>query len=218
MEFILASNNKGKIAEMERILTGMGHSVMSQKQAQINADPEENGATFEENALIKAREIARIAKKPTIADDSGLCVDALNGAPGVHSARYCGKHGYDDENNIKLQTEMKSVTAQQRHAQFVSVICVYFPCDDIQNDKYFFAKGICPGQIAFECAGDNGFGYDPLFVPNFVGAKTEENATIPNTTKRTYAQLEDYEKDEISHRAQALNIMKDKLDEFLKNA
>ncbi len=215
MDFILASNNKGKIAEMKRILESMGHNVVPQTQAGINIEPEENGTTFEANALIKASEIAKIAKKPVIADDSGLCVKALNGAPGVHSARYCGVHGNDDANNTKLLNDMKQVDLQNRQAEFVSVICVYFPGNNKKEDTYFFAQGTCPGEIGFECKGKNGFGYDPLFIPNFFGLANEKTTKQENTNKRSYAQLEDFEKDEISHRGEALKVMKQKLQSFL---
>ena len=102
MEFVAATNNAHKLKEMRRILERMGHTVLSQKEAGVSLDPEENGTTFSENACIKAQAISEACQKPTVADDSGLCVEALNGAPGVYSARYCGRHGDDGANNQKL--------------------------------------------------------------------------------------------------------------------
>ena len=109
MEFIAATNNPGKMAEMRRILERMGHTVRSQREAGVTLEPEENGTTFAENARIKARAICEAASTATIADDSGLCVDALDGAPGVYSARYCGRHGDDEANNDKLLEELAGV-------------------------------------------------------------------------------------------------------------
>ena len=127
MEFIAATNNPGKMAEMRRILERMGHTVRSQREAGVTLEPEENGTTFAENARIKARAICEAAGTATIADDSGLCVDALDGAPGVYSARYCGRHGDDEANNDKLLEELAGVPEGKRAARFVSSICVCLP-------------------------------------------------------------------------------------------
>ena len=117
MEFIAATNNPGKMAEMRRILERMGHTVRSQREAGVTLEPEENGTTFAENARIKARAICEAAGTATIADDSGLCVDALDGAPGVYSARYCGRHGDDEANNDKLLEELAGVPEGKRAAR-----------------------------------------------------------------------------------------------------
>lgn len=204
MEWIAATNNAHKLEEMRRILGRMGHIVLSQKEAGIALEPEETGTTFAENAAIKARAIANASGKAAIADDSGLCVNALNGAPGVYSARFCGHHGDDDANNDKLLQEMQSVPKAQRGARFVSAICVVFP-----DGTEAVWEGECPGSIAFEPQGINGFGYDPLFIPVFVGKDLE------NKEQFTYAQLTAQQKDAISHRGAALMKMEQELPNLL---
>ena len=164
MEFIAATNNAHKLKEMRRILEKMGHRVLSQREAGLDLDPDETGSTFSENACIKAKAICDASGKPTIADDSGLCVDALNGAPGVYSARYCGRHGDDGENNRKLMREMKDVEQERRGAKFVSAICIWMP-----DQRHAVFEGECRGKIGFEEKGENGFGYDPLFIPEEIG-------------------------------------------------
>ncbi|MEG1873325.1 MAG: RdgB/HAM1 family non-canonical purine NTP pyrophosphatase [Ruthenibacterium sp.] len=224
MNFIIATNNPGKMAEMRRILTRMGHTAQSQREAGITLEPEENGTSFAENALIKARAIAQASGQPTIADDSGLCVDALNGAPGVFSARYCGCHGDDEANNDKLLEALSQVPAAMRSAQFVSCVCVYLPkaarsngADSADNwQRNMTCEGVCPGEIGFVRAGTNGFGYDPLFVPLFVGVGPEK--TVLNTEKRTYAQLSADEKDAISHRGEAMRSLARELPAFLRGS
>ncbi len=191
MEWVAATNNQNKLAEMQRILDGFGYQVLSLAEVGIDVDVEETGTTFAENALLKAREICKLASKPTIADDSGLCVDALQGAPGVYSARYAGAHGDDKANNQKLLAEMEDIPTERRGGQFVSAIAVVWPNG---TEKVF--EGTCAGVIGLEEKGSNGFGYDPLF---YVGEKT-------------YAEMTDDEKDAISHRAKALQ----KLKEYLK--
>lgn len=205
MEFIAATNNAHKLSEMRRILNRMGHTLLSQQEAGILLDPEETGTTFAENALIKAQAICAASQKATIADDSGLCVDALNGAPGVYSARYCGHHGDDEANNDKLLQEMQST--QMRTARFVSVICVCLP-----DGRYLCCEGDCPGRIGLQRKGENGFGYDPLFIPDAVGQGTQK---LDNKTKRSYAQLQAEEKDAISHRGRALAKVEEMLPSFL---
>lgn len=203
MQFIAATNNANKMAEMRRILTAMGHTVISQREAGVTVDPDENGATFAQNALIKAQAVqaAYSGSCAVISDDSGLCVNALDGAPGVYSARYCGRHGDDEANNDKLLRCMEAfVLPQQREAQFVSSICVLMP-----NGVHFIFDGVCEGSIGFERRGTNGFGYDPLFIPAQVGI--DEIRAVPNTQKLTYAQLTADQKDAISHRGAALREM-----------
>ncbi len=214
MDFVAATNNAKKMEEIKRILENLGHTVVSQKQAGILHEPVEDAQTFEGNAIIKAKEIAIIAQKPVIADDSGLCVEALNGEPGVYSARYCGKHGDDNANNDKLLKNMQNIKLGNRQAKFVSSICVYFPNKN-KDDEFFTVSGECLGQIGFECIGDNGFGYDPLFIPDYVGIKKHGLEKVLNKEKRTYAQLLADEKDAISHRGVAMRLMQEKLKQII---
>ena len=165
MKICAATGNAGKLRELRRILEAQGHEVVSQKELGITIEPDETGTTFEENALIKAETICKASGLPTIADDSGLCVDALDGAPGVYSARYCGHHGDDEANNDKLLEKMKDVPAGQRGAKFVAAVCFILP-----EGRHLTCVGECPGRVAFErLAGDYGFGYDPLFIPDECG-------------------------------------------------
>ena len=184
MEFIAATNNPGKMAEMRRILERMGHTVRSQREAGVTLEPEENGTTFAENARIKARAICEAASTATIADDSGLCVDALDGAPGVYSARY-GHKSSDAERIDYLLENLKDIPAERRTAKFVCVITCLWP-----DGRKIVARGECPGQILFAPRGTGGFGYDPVFF-------------LPELNK-TYAELAPEEKNAISHRARAL--------------
>lgn len=210
MEFVAATNNAHKLAEMRRILVRMGHTVLSQREAGISLEPDETGTTFEENAAIKAQAICEACHKPTIADDSGLCVNALDGAPGVYSARYAGVHGDDGANNRKLLAAMEQVPAQQRGAHFTSAVCVWLP-----GGRHAVYVGQCPGMIGFEEKGDNGFGYDPLFIPDEVGVPGKGAQCEKNDARRTYAQLSADEKDAISHRGRALALMERQLPQFL---
>ena len=209
MEFIAATNNAHKLAEMRRILVRMGHTVLSQREAGVLLEPEETGTTFEENAAIKAQAICEACQKPTIADDSGLCVDALDGAPGVYSARYAGVHGDDGANNRKLLAALQGVPAAQRTAHFTSAVCVWLP-----GGRHAVYVGHCPGDIDFEEKGENGFGYDPLFIPDEVGVPGG-GGTAENTQGRSYAELSAAEKDAISHRGRAMERMEAELARFL---
>ena len=203
-----ATGNAGKLKEIRRILEAQGHEVKSQKELGITLEPEETGTTFAENALIKAKAICEASGLPTLADDSGLMVDALGGAPGVYSARYCGRHGDDEANNDKLLAELAGVEESKRAAKFVSAVCFYLP-----EGRYVTYLGECPGRVIFERRGTNGFGYDPLFVPDEVGLA--EGGVRPNTEGRTYAQLEAIEKDAISHRGKAMALLDKNLAAFL---
>ena len=195
MEFIAATNNPGKMAEMRRILERMGHTVRSQREAGVTLEPEENGTTFAENARIKARAICEAAGTATIADDSGLCVDALNGAPGVYSARYGGP-GLDDAGRYQLLLE--NMRGQlDRRCKFVSAICCCFP-----NGDRVEARGECAGTLAYAPKGADGFGYDPIFF-------------VPGL-KKTFAELSPEEKNAISHRGNALKAFREKLETYLK--
>ena len=194
MKLVLASQNKKKIKEMNEILAQLGVEVMSQAEAGVNVDVEETGTTFEENSLLKAKAVMEASGLPAIADDSGLCVDCLNGAPGVYSARYGGE-GLDDTGRYKLLLE--NMRGQMpRTAKFVSVITCCFPNGDVIT-----ARGECPGTIAFAPMGEGGFGYDPVFF-------------VPQL-KKTFAQLTAEEKNAISHRGRALEVFKVKLEEYL---
>jgi len=193
-KFIIATKNKGKIKEIEKILTGLPLDVISMEQVGIYKDIEENGATFEENALIKAQELHKLTGEMVMADDSGLEVDYLNGAPGVYSARFAGEGATDEDKNKKLLNLLEGVPFEKRKARFVCVIAVVYPEGD-----YFTVKGICEGYIGFEPKGNNGFGYDPLFY-------------IPEYGK-TMAEMDPEDKHKISHRGKALRLM---LEEFKK--
>ena len=183
MKVVLASQNKKKIVEMKDILSKMGVEVLSQADVGLNLEPEETGATFEENARIKARAVMEAAGMPAIADDSGLCVDALNGGPGVYSARYGGP-GLDDTGRWQLL--LRNMAGQtDRQGKYVSVICCVFP-----DGREILSRGECAGLLTEEPAGDGGFGYDPIFF-------------LPQLGK-TMAQITPEEKNQISHRAKAL--------------
>lgn len=208
MVICAASNNAGKLKELRRILERMGHEVKSLRELGIDLDPEETGTTFAENARIKAEAFCQASGLPTVADDSGLCVDALNGAPGVYSARYAGHHGDDAANNAKLLHEMQDVPADKRAARFVSAVCFLLP-----DGRELLVEGECPGTVAFAETGTNGFGYDPLFVPDRVGLP--DGTTAENTARRSYAELADAEKDAISHRGRAMEKLGAELPAFL---
>ena len=195
MKLVLASKNKKKLVEMNEILSHLGTEVCSEAEAGVDVEVEETGITFEENSLLKARAVMEASGLPAIADDSGLCVDALNGAPGVYSARYGGE-GLDDRGRymLLLQTMRGQTT---RAAHFTCAIACAFP-----NGDTITAEGQAPGTIAFAPMGENGFGYDPVFF-------------VPEKAK-TFAQLTQEEKAEISHRGKALREFSEKLETYLK--
>ena len=196
MQFILASKNRKKLEEMNRILTPLGVEVVNETAlGSVLPDVAETGTTFLENAKLKAVSAMQNSGLPAIADDSGLCVDALDGAPGVFSARYSGEHGDDASNNALLLKNMQDVPPERRSAHFVSAIYVAFP-----NGAYITAEGRCDGFIGFAPVGENGFGYDPLFM---VG-------------EQSFAQLTPAQKDQISHRGNALRQLLQKLQVYLK--
>ncbi len=205
-----ATGNKKKLEELRRILEAQGHEVKSQKELGITLDPDETGNTFFENSLIKAEAICKLANIPTIADDSGLCVQALDGAPGVYSARYAGMHGDDEANNDKLLAELSQVPPDERWAKFVSAVCFILP-----SGKYFVCLGECAGMVATErLVGDYGFGYDPLFIP-FERGDLATGGKRNNTEGASYAQLTPAEKDAISHRGRAMEQLQRLLPNFL---
>ena len=195
MKMVLASKNPKKMKEMNEILSGMGVEVCLQSDVGIDIDVEETGTTFEENSLLKAKAVMEASGLPAIADDSGLCVDALNGAPGVYSARY-GGDGLDDTGRYRLLLANMPRGAA-RTAKFVSVITCCFPGGEVLT-----ARGECPGTIAFAPMGEGGFGYDPVFF-------------LPKL-KKTFAQLSAEEKNAISHRGRALEAFQAKLEAYLK--
>jgi len=191
MEIIAATNNKNKLQEIRDILSDIGYKVLSLQDVGIEVDIEETGKTFRENALIKAREIHKLTGKASLADDSGLEVFALNGEPGVYSARYAGVEGVgkDKANNKKLLENMKNVPEDKRQARFVSAIAFIFP-----DGREIVTEGYVNGMIGYEEKGENGFGYDPLFIVEGLD--------------KTMAELEPSEKNKISHRANALKELK----------
>lgn len=195
MKVIVATKNKHKLTEFSRILEPLGYQLISQEEACPGIEVEEDGATFLENARKKAVEIFRRTGLPTIADDSGLCVDALGGAPGVHSARYADEEGagHDDKaNNRKLLRELEGLPLEERTARFVSAISFV-----LGEGELVECQGSCEGRIAFAEEGDNGFGYDPLFL-----VEGGSFASIPGA-----------EKDRISHRGNALRKLQTLLEE-----
>lgn len=195
MDFLIATHNMKKRDELQRILSPLGVHVLTADEAGVDlTDVEETGTTFEENALLKARSGCKEGKMPCIADDSGLCVDALDGAPGVYSARFAGEHGNDDKNNEKLLSLLSDVPPEKRTARFVSTVACVFP-----DGRELVVRGECEGKIGYEKRGENGFGYDPLF---YVG-------------ERTFAEFTPEEKDAVSHRGNALRALTKALPAYL---
>lgn len=201
-KIILASNNKHKIEEIQAILTDLDFEVKSLKDEGINIEVEEDGETFEENAKKKATEIAQYLidrgdkEFIVLADDSGLQVDYLNGAPGVYSARYAGEHGNDRKNNEKLLYELKGIDMAHRNAKFVCQLALI-------NDKgqYLAITGEVEGKILEKLSGKEGFGYDPLF--------------FYEPLNKTFGELSSEEKNRVSHRSNALGILKQRIGEML---
>ena len=195
MKYVLATHNPGKLEEMGAILARFGVEVVSPKDLGLTVDVEETGTTFAENAMLKAKAICAAAQLPAIADDSGLCVDALNGGPGVYSARYGGE-GLDDRGRyMLLLNNMRGQTTRAAH--FACAIACAFP-----NGDTLTAEGRCDGTIAFAPMGEGGFGYDPVFF-------------VPEKAK-TFGQLTAEEKSAISHRGRALESFVGKLETYLK--
>ena len=194
MKMVLASKNPKKLEEMAVILSQLGIEVVLESDVGVDVEVEETGTTFEENAALKAFAVMEAAGLPAIADDSGLCVDALGGGPGVYSARYGGE-GLTDADRYRLVLE--GLQGQlDRGAKFVSAICCAFPGGDRVE-----ARGECPGVIGYAPQGENGFGYDPIFF-------------LPEK-KKTFAQLTGEEKNAISHRGKALEKFKEELEKYL---
>ena len=194
-KFVLATHNPGKLAEMKAILSELGVEVLSPSEAGVEVDVEETGTTFAENAMLKAKAVCAAAGLPAIADDSGLCVNALNGGPGVYSARYGGE-GLDDAGRRRLLLQnLRGQTTRAAH--FTCAVACAFP-----NGDALEAEGRCDGAIAFASLGEGGFGYDPVFL-------------IPEMGK-TFGQIGPEEKSKISHRGKALAAFVEKLGTYLK--
>lgn len=184
MKVILASKNQHKLTELSAILSQLGFEIALESEYGLDIDVEETGTTFEENSFLKADAVMKASGLPVLADDSGLMVDALDGAPGVYSARY-GHKASDKERTAYLLENMKNVPEERRGAKFVCVITCLFP-----DGRKIVARGECPGVIARTPHGENGFGYDPVFYLPELGM--------------TYAELPSEQKNAISHRARAL--------------
>ena len=190
-KFIIATNNAKKLVELDRILNPLGINAVTARDAGVDlGDVEETGTTFEENALIKAMSAFEKSGLPAIADDSGLVVDALDGCPGVYTARYGGEGLSDKERYMHLLDEMKDIPKDERTARFVSAICCV-----LSKDEVITVRGECVGEIAFEPSGEGGFGYDPIFL--YEG--------------KSFAFLTPEEKDSISHRGKALRLLREEL-------
>lgn len=195
MDFILATNNMKKLAEMQRILSPLGINVVTAKMlGKQLEDVEEDGKTFEDNAKLKARAACKEMNMPAIADDSGLCVDYLNGAPGIFSARFAGEHGNDEKNNDLLLEKLDGVPLEKRTAHYVCAICCTFP-----DGREIVVRGECNGVIGFERDGHEGFGYDPLFLVD----------------GKAFGRYTAEEKDKISHRGNALRLLTKELEKII---
>ena len=194
MKFVLATQNLKKREEMAAILGDLGIEIVAEDELGVKVEVEETGESFAENAALKAKAVMEATGMPAIGDDSGLCVDALDGAPGVYSARYGGEGLNDAGRCALLLDSLRGKT--DRRAHFETVICCAFP-----NGEWIAARGKCHGTIAFAPMGTNGFGYDPLF---FI-----------TDLRKTFAQLTPEEKAAISHRGNALRAFKDRLIQYL---
>ena len=188
---VLATRNQGKIREFRRILDAISNgaiNLVGLEEFPHTTDVEETGTTFKENALLKARSVCKETGLPAIADDSGLCVDALNGAPGIFSARFAGVHGDDKANNAKLLRDLESVPEEKRSAHFTCAAALVLP-----DGREHVCEEIFEGSILFAPIGDHGFGYDPLFRPHGLAFSS--------------AQMSAEEKDSISHRGKSLRAI-----------
>lgn len=191
MKFVIATHNQHKLQELQRILAPLGIEAITADLSEV----EETGTTFAENAFLKAQSACREMGLPAVADDSGLEVEALDGRPGVYSARYAGENATDAQRMEKLLGELEGVPAEKRGARFVSAVCCVFP-----DGERIQVEGECPGAIAFAPAGEDGFGYDPVFLCG----------------EKTFAQMTAAEKDAVSHRGKALEKFSQALEAFLK--
>lgn len=196
MKVVIATKNDGKVREFKKLLEPLGFQPVSMAEEGIDVEIIEDGETFEENAHIKAREVHKHTTLPVIADDSGLEVEFLNGAPGIYSARYAGENATDGERNQKLLEEMQGVDRPLRNARFVCAIyCI------MDNKKEYCVTGTLEGFIGEEPQGENGFGYDPIFM-------IDQDTSL--------AEVSDREKNKISHRAKAMEKLAAELKKDLK--
>lgn len=196
MRIIFATGNEGKMREIRMIMADLGMEILSMKEAGISADVDENGTTFEENAVIKAKAIAQQCQDIVLADDSGLEIDALNKEPGVYSARYMGEDTSYHVKNQNLIDRLEGVPDEKRTARFVCAIAAVLP-----NGKILESKAAMEGRIGYEERGENGFGYDPIFM-------------LPDYSKST-AEISPEVKNQLSHRGKALRMIKERLKEEL---
>ncbi len=195
---VLASGNAGKIREIAPLFAALNVELLLQSELGIESPPE-TGTTFAENALLKARHASDLASLPAVADDSGLCVDALQGLPGVRSARYAGEHAGDDENLNKLLAAMRDVPDADRGAAFRCAAVVVFPADEIES---LIAEGVWRGRILHTRRGEGGFGYDPVFLDTETG--------------RTGAEMRRDEKNALSHRGAAFRALCKQLQDIVR--
>ena len=192
LTLLAATNNAGKLVEIKEILEPYFAGVLSAKQANIFLDVDEDADTFLGNAIKKAEAFCKASGMAAVADDSGLCVDALNGEPGVYSARYMGEGHTDAERTRFVLDKLVGVPDEKRTARFVSAAVIVMP-----DGTRYSALGTCEGKIGYEPVGDNGFGYDPVF--------------IPEGESRSFSQMTDAEKNAISHRGRAMRLLAEKL-------
>lgn len=184
-QILLATRNQGKVREIRELVKGLRVEFLCLEDVPPVPDVAEDGTTFEENALKKAREIAESSGMATLADDSGLCIDALDGRPGVHSARYAGEHATDEEKCARILNEMRNVQEDRRSARFICVLALATP----DGEEMLF-RGVCEGRITSELRGTEGFGYDPIFYFEQAGC--------------TFAEMDRESKNDVSHRGRAL--------------
>lgn len=197
MRYIVATHNMKKLKELSRILLPLGIDAVTDRDLGLAlTEAEETGSTFEENAFLKASLACRESGLPAVADDSGLCVDALDGAPGLYSARFAGEGASDEDKINKLLAALEGLPREQRTARFVSAICCVFP-----DGETLYARGECEGEIAFEPSGEGGFGYDPVFLHE----------------GKSFATMTAEEKDAVSHRGRSLRAFSDVLKTYLES-
>ena len=203
MKLIMATGNQNKVREIREMLEGSDIEIISMKDAGITADIEENGATFEENAAIKAEAIRDLCGQMVLADDSGLMIDAMDGGPGVHSSRFMGEDTSYDIKNAVILKELADVPEEKRGARFVCAMALAFPEKDGKKPETRIYRGVFEGRIAHEAKGENGFGYDPIF---FVPSRNMTSAEMPPE-----------EKNAMSHRGNALRQVVEALRQLSEN-